>query len=85
MSELSDTLSIFKEGDMSSLEGSIDNLISRINNVREKISLVMDTCCFASVDLSYDEFDELTRELEAVANKLREMKDNEGGGLLESP
>jgi len=52
----------------------LEKIVSSLTNVKEQISLAMDTCCFASVDLDYDEFDLLTRELESVIAEINEVK-----------
>jgi hypothetical protein len=49
--------------------------IESVRGVKEKIAIAMDTCCFASVDLDYDEFDKLTRDLEDVLECLNNLKD----------
>lgn len=63
----------------------LEDIKKTLTNVKEQIALAMDTCCFASVDLDYDEFDLLTRELESVIREINEVKSYEGGSLLESP
>lgn len=49
---------------------SLKEISEKLTDIKEKISLAMDTCCFASVDLDYDEFDKLTRDLEDVLESL---------------
>ena len=51
----------------------IKKAISSIEDIKEKIALTMDTCCFASVALEYEEFEQLVRTLEEVSSELSEL------------
>lgn len=48
----------------------LKNISSRLTNIREQISLVMDTCCFATIDIEYDEFEEMVREIDTIISEL---------------
>lgn len=43
-------------------------------NIKEKIALAQDTCCFASVDIDYDEFDKLVRDLDDIIEELKQKE-----------
>lgn len=48
----------------------IKKTIVLLEEVKEKIALAADTCCFSSVALDYDEFDEIVRELDNLLGEL---------------